>query len=175
MISSQIQKAQMMSISKKSWNYCESEELNSQLIELPYVGNNLSFIVLLLREQNDLEKLKSYLDYYNTYQAFKFMIVKEVDIYLPKFKVEQKYSKKWVFKNGSDLSRISDQKNLEISQVLHKVVIEVDEKGSEVATKTVKGLKARKMQNSIVFKANHPFIYFIIDKRNDLTLFVGQI
>ena len=60
--------------------------------------------------------------------------------------------------------------------MLHKAVIEVEEKGTEAAAATavIMGLKSAHMPQLKRFFADHPFIYFIWDSENELMLFAGR-
>jgi len=175
-----------MSKMRAWWNYTSSDQLDSDLLELPYKGDDLSLIVVLPRERNGLQKLKSLINSEKLNSAIKAFKSTKVNVYLPKFKIEQKYELKSflsknllpkLFSNGADLSRIDGQNNLKVSQVLHKVVIEVNERGSEAAAVTAIIVVERMLleSNPNVFKADHPFLYLIRDKRNGVILFVGQI
>ena len=179
-------KVKMMSLKTKTWNYTFSEELNSQILEMPYAGNEISFYILLPKNKTGLEQLKSKLNSENLKTALKSMSMNGVNIYLPKFKVQQKYELLSLLRNipeyikfldDPDLSRITGLKDLKVSKILHKVVIDVNEDGTEAAAVT--GIIGTRMaafsQNSIEFKADHPFLYMIRDSRNDIILFLGQI
>ena len=161
--------------------------MDSELLELPYKGNDLSFIVVLPRKRDGLQKLKSIINYELFNNAIKQFNLTNVDIYLPKFKVEQMYDLKTalnknmklnIFTNEADLSGINGKTDLCVSLIVHKVVIEVNEKGSEAAAATAIVMAARSMKFKpppLIFKADHPFLYLIRDKRNDVILFIGQI
>jgi serpin B len=169
----------------KRWNYTRSEELDSQLLELPYLGNDFSLVVILPQQRNGLEKLKSIINYDNMKIAINSMKMTRIEVRLPKFKIEQKYELKSalnqklnlkVFTNEADLSKIDGSRNLRVTKVLHKVVIEVNERGSEAAAVTAIEISLRsKVINPLVFEADHPFLYLIRDKTNGLIHFIGQI
>ena len=54
-----------MMFNRQHLNYFRSEELSSQIIELPFIGNEFSFIVILPEERKGLNRLKSVLNYEN--------------------------------------------------------------------------------------------------------------
>jgi serpin B len=172
----------MMSIRNKLWSYTRTHHLNSQFLEMPYSNKDFSLIIILPQHRNGLSKLKRIIKGRYLISAINSMNSVKVDAYLPKFKIEQNYnlksalSKSPQFKkilNELDLSRINGQKNLIVSEVVHKVVIEVNEKGSEAAAATGVGVLSRSLPE--VFRADHPFLYAIRDRRNNLILFLGQI
>jgi serpin B len=73
------------------------------------------------------------------------------------------------------LSGIDGRKDLEVSKVIHKAVIEVNEEGSEAAAATGVVVIIKSMPSIKVFRADHPFTFFIRDNRNGMTLFAGHI
>ena len=76
------------------------------------------------------------------------------------------------------LSPDEEDWNLKISDVIHQVFVEVEEKGTEAAAATaiasiiVTG--AGPVRPPKVFKADHPFLFLIRDRRTDAILFIGR-
>jgi len=108
----------------------------------------------------------------------------EVQATIPKFKIEGSYSlkdqlsrlgMKQVFSSEADLSGIDGRKDLEVSDVIHKAVIEVNEEGSEAAAATAITVHTMSLPMKRIFRADHPFTFFIRDNRNGLIIFGGQI
>jgi serpin B len=112
----------------------------------------------------------------------------EVQISIPKFKAEyQVLLGEKLFKLGlksafseenADFSRMSKEKRLHISEVIHKAFIEVEEEGTKAAAATAVIMVGRSMSSMPeqlkVFKANHPFLYLIRDSKTGLVLFMGR-
>jgi serpin B len=175
----------MMSLEKQSLKYHDSQVLNSQMLELSYFSKDLSLILVLPKKQNGLERLKTVFTSDNFFPEIKKLRGVYVDIHLPKFVIEKNYDLKLalskslskVFSNDADFSRINGKKDLKISKFLHKVIIEINENGSEAAAGSGASLdtKASGEVESVIFRADHPFIYLIVDKRDNLILFMGQI
>jgi serpin B len=179
-----------MMIRNGKFNYTEIEELNSKLLEIPYSGDDLSLYILLPNEKQGLKKLNSNLkDFAVIENSIRNLRENEVQVTIPKFKVEAEYElkehllelgMKQVFNSESDLSGIDGKQDLFVSKVIHKAVVEVNEEGSEAAAATaivVKAGSAKPPNNPIIFefKAIHPFLFFIRDNRNGMILFIGQI
>lgn len=177
----------MMSITGKQFNYIHSPGiLDSHILELPYIGKTFSLVVMLPRERQGLTRLRLNFNAKHVMKLLKKIALKNVDVYLPKFKLTETYSLKTllqekaslkVFNTGANYNRMTDQKNLVLNEVLHKVVIEVNEKGTEATAATNVGLVSRSQDQEgiIQFKADHPFLYFIWDRRTGMMLFLGQI
>ncbi|MBA7508451.1 hypothetical protein ES705_00381 [subsurface metagenome] len=64
-----------------------------------------------------------------------------------------------------------------ISRVLHKAVIEVNEKGSEAAAATVVEMmeSAMPVEEIIEFVVNRPFFFVIADDRSGSIIFMGKV
>jgi len=158
-----------------------------QALELPYKGENISMLVLLPDQRDGLTNLENNLTPEKLSTIRKQLYKEKVIVSLPKFKIQ--YSRemspdfkalgaKTIFSAGSaDFSGMTTQKNVFVSQILHKAVVEVNEEGSEAAAVT--GIISNRMRPILdftpEFTADHPFLFTIVDKRNDMILFVGRV
>jgi serpin B len=81
------------------------------------------------------------------------------------------------FSGSADFSGITNQEQLNISEVIHQAFIAVDEQGTEAAAATAIGMAGAAMPVTPppVFNANHPFIFMIEDIQSGNILFVGQV
>lgn len=77
------------------------------------------------------------------------------------------------FTAEADFSGIRD--GLCISRVLHKAVIEVNEKGSEAAAATVVEVKESAALEPLTFIADRPFVFMIADDETGTILFMGKM
>ena len=76
--------------------------------------------------------------------------------------------------DSADLNLIGDE--LYVSEIMHEAVVIVDEQGTEAAAFTAVMLATRSakiQQQPILFKADHPFIYYIKHNTSNLILFIG--
>lgn len=148
-----------------------------QLKELP----NLSMLILLPKSIDDLDiNLKTLESYIQQ------MKEQEVEVYLPKFKfscdtIELKdilieMGMKDAFTGRSDFSGINPQKELFISNVLHKTFVEVNEKGTEAAAaSSLRIMMDIPTAPPPIFRADRPFIFIIRDNKSDSILFMGRV
>ncbi|XP_055007231.1 leukocyte elastase inhibitor-like [Boleophthalmus pectinirostris] len=164
-------------------------EINCQIIDLPYKGNELSMLIFLPSSIEDgLEKLEQQLTYENfmKWTCPDMMNKVKVELGLPRFKMEENYDLKDVltsmgmvdaFKMGSsDFSGMSPASDLVLSKVVHKAFVEVNEKGTEAAAATAVMMKlgcARGSQPAR-FIADHPFLFFIRHNTSNTVLFAGR-
>ncbi|XP_039748667.1 alaserpin-like [Pararge aegeria] len=174
-----------------NYGYLESDELNSQMIEIPYNGYQASLIVILPREiegiEELLEKIKDPLVLKQSIDNdLKQSFGTEVEVSIPKFKIETTTNLKDVLikMNVTNLfeadkaklyNLLKDADDLFIDSAIQKAFIEVNEEGAEAAAANEFNLVGASYvidpKVPPVFKADRPF-YFAI-KMNSLTLFSG--
>ncbi|HUE50406.1 MAG TPA: serpin family protein, partial [Candidatus Dormibacteraeota bacterium] len=164
-------------------------------VSLPYVGNDLQFLVLLPNDVNGLRALESKLTESILAQCAK-LETHDVDLHMPKFKFEpttialadklQALGMKSAFdvpRGSANFDGIAPRKPndyLYISNVFHKTFIAVDEKGTEAAAATaVVMMKATAMAGSkpkpIEVKVDRPFLYAIQHIPSGVCLFLGRV
>ena len=168
----------------KRFNYGESEELDSQLLELDYIGNQITFVIVLPKQRNGLNSLKLIINAQSFDRALNSMRKRNTQVSLPKFKVEKSYElmdeinpKPLALTREADFSGLTSDPQI-VSKIIHKVFIELNEKGTEAAAVTAIKMvlySAIIPNEQMAFNADHPFLYFIRDKTNGMILFSGQI
>ncbi|XP_035408630.1 serpin B10-like [Cygnus atratus] len=175
----------MMFLSDKfNWTYIES--VQTDVVELPYVNNDLSMFILLPRDITGLQKLIRELTFENlsAWTSPEFMEKIKVELYLPRFTVEEKYNLKSAlskmgiqdaFTEGqADFTGMSENDDLVLSQVFHKCHMEVNEEGTEAAAASSAALTSRSLGAAIIFVADHPFLFFIRHNSTKCILFLGR-
>ena len=113
------------------------------------------------------------------------MIKTSVEINLPKFTMETKYNLRNIliemgmptpFTPSADFSGMTGIQDLFIDSVIHQGFIEVNEQGTEAAAATaVTMTMSAGPDQSIVFNADHPFLYLIQHKETETILFMGKV
>ncbi|XP_028593695.2 serpin B6-like [Podarcis muralis] len=179
-----------MMFKKAKFNMTWISELRTKILEIPYVENELSMIILLPDEIADnstgLEKLEREM----TYEKLKDWInpekmdLTEVQLSLPKFKLEEKYDLKPVLSSmgmaeafdpsKADFSRMSPNNDLVLSEVVHKSFVEVNEEGTEAAAATAAVMNKRCARIVPCVTADHPFLFFIRHNKTQSLLFYGR-
>ena len=153
-------------------------------VMLPYRGGRLS-MVAVLPPKGRPDVMKN-LDAAKFSEWLKAMDVYDVDLWLPKFKAEEKYELKNIFEalgvkqaftNDADFSGITGDEPLRADAVIHQTFIDVDEERTEAAAATAIPMmlgSAMPLQRPIAeFHADHPFMYFIMDNETGTILFMG--
>ncbi|XP_061429397.1 leukocyte elastase inhibitor-like [Lethenteron reissneri] len=184
---------QMMS-QNNTFHYGFVKNMNLNVLELPYVGNALSMIILLPAaiedETNGLEKLERELNIQNlqAWTSPTTMHSGDVLLHLPRFRLEQSYTLIEPLSSlgmgdlfsplTADLSGMDGNRDLFVSHVAHRAFVEVNEKGTEAAAATVLVEMLYGMptptEPPFTFCADHPFIFLIRDNRNGSVLFLGR-
>ncbi|CAL8254836.1 unnamed protein product [Merluccius merluccius] len=178
----------MYQMKKLPFNYIPDYSL--QILELPYVREELSMFVLLPDETTDgsdpllkLEKelTQEKLDEWTNRDNMDTQ--SEVVVHLPKFKLEEDYElKEPLGKMGmtdvfsaakADLSGMNGEGGLFLSTVAHKAFVEVNEEGTEAAAATA-AIAAFCLMREEQFTADHPFLFFIRHNKTKSILFFGR-
>jgi serpin B len=78
---------------------------------------------------------------------------------------------------GADFSGMNGgYEPLQISEVLHKAFVKVDEEGTEAAAATAVVIRNYSgVPETPIFRADHPFIFFITHKETGSILFMGKV
>lgn len=108
----------------------------------------------------------------------------QVEVFLPKFKLEKTYDMVSVlqglgvveaFLSGrADFSAMSPSEGLCLSALAHKSVAEVDEEGTEAAAASAAVQADCCLVNQPRFCADHPFLFFIRHNGSGSALFCGR-
>ncbi|XP_061709466.1 antichymotrypsin-2-like [Cydia pomonella] len=169
-----IRKVPMMTREGK-YKYTKNDALDCQMIEIPYVGGQASFIIFLPNTRDGLPlllyKLKLAPDLMQT--AINKMRVENVILSMPKFKTTTELDLKVSYEKlglnemlktqKSGLNEIvSGDHHLYVSKAIQKAVIDVNENGTEAAAASAVEISLLSfILTKIKFEANRPFYYFI--------------
>ena len=167
------------------FKYMETEDFQS--LELPYVDNELSMIILLPRESDGLYEFEKTLTVENLSNWLGKLGKRKVIVSVPKFKMTSQFGLASVLKsmgmtdafvpNVADFSGMNGERDLFISAVIHKAYVDVDEQGTEAAAATgvVVGITSVGPIETPVFRADHPFLFLIRDNHLGSILFIGRV
>uniref|UniRef100_A0A8C5VSL6 Serpin family B member 11 n=1 Tax=Microcebus murinus TaxID=30608 RepID=A0A8C5VSL6_MICMU len=113
------------------------------------------------------------------------MLEREVEVHLPRFKLEVKYELNSLLKSlgmtdlfnygKADLSGMSPATGLYLSKVIHKSYLDVSEEGTEAAGATGDSISVKRLPIRARFMANRPFLFFIRHVHSNMILFCGKL
>jgi serpin B len=166
------------------FKYMETRHL--QVLELPYVDNELSMVIFLPKEFDGLSEFEKELTIQNVSEWLAKLRKREVIVSIPKFKMTSQFSLAGVlgsmgmtdaFTARADFSGISGHRDLFISAIIHKAYVDVNEEGTEAAAATAVVMKITAIgpDRTPVFRADHPFLFLIRDNHSDSILFIGRV
>ena len=152
-----------------------------QAIQLPYIQDGMEALIILPRENVDINKYISSLN--SNENSLSELISKlkyaKVDLDLPKFKLEFSTSLKetlkdmgmtTAFTNNADLTGLREKRDLKIDDVIHKTFLKVNENGTEAAAvtefKIAYGSSGRQVQEIIYhMEVNRPFLFMLRSRK----------
>jgi serpin B len=168
-----------------TFGYLETPDL--QILEALYQGGDLSMVILLPKQRNGLLDLERSLSIQNLNSWLKRLRDQKVRVFFPKFTIRDSLSLgdglqslgmvNAFSANKANFSGMSSPKDpLFIYKALQKTFIDVNEEGTEAAAVTGIFFKMGGIwKDPSVFKADHPFIFFIRHKKTNCILFMGRI
>ncbi len=176
------QTASMMMVEEAWFGYARGylDDGYYQAVELPYVGEELS-MVILLPELEKFEQFEQALDADRLGEILKELWRSEVQLTMPKFSFTSGFDLKdtlsklgmpAAFFPGADFSGMAGRHDLWIDDVYHKAFIKVDEQGTEAAAATGTSMVAAA---PIPVWVDHPFILLIRDRETGAILFLGRV
>lgn len=160
--------------------------------DMDFTGGNYAFMVVLPKVAEGtsgadaLKNVEAMLTADKMRQVRNQMDEIKVDLAMPKFKIEagtvlgpilRELGMNLAF-GGADFRGISGEKDLFISEVIHKAFIEVTEEGAEAAAVTAVVMKIRMIHHEdepMKISVDHPFFFSIVEKSSGTALFVGHV
>ncbi|MFH1786053.1 MAG: serpin family protein [archaeon] len=178
-------KVPMMKLTGEEANFKYTETDDLQILEMPYVGEQLSMLVLLPKD-GDISALENSLSLEKLSEWRAKLQAEDVDVYLPKFTFETKYDlTNSLISMGmptafspakADFSGMDGTRNLYIGIVLHQAYIDVNEEGTEVAAATGVAMKFTGFpMPPKIFRADHPFLFIIQETETGNIIFIGKV
>jgi serpin B len=160
---------------------------NFQAVSIPYAGRKQQMYVFLPAKRTNFAAFVGQFTRANWDDWLSRFSPMEVDLELPKFKVEfstilngplQAMGMKDAFSRAADFQDMFAAGNGSINRVVQKTYMDVNEKGTEAAAVTAnfsKGLSLSTTPPPITFHVDRPFVIALIDNRSGEILFLGSI
>lgn len=170
---------------KSEFRYHETDSY--QVVELPYAGHAYSMVIWLPKQADKLAAMEAEILKASTVEALRGLQTTDVDLFLPRFKLNSSLSlvdtlkamgMVDAFTDAANFSGISSQ-SLLISAIVHQAVVEVDEVGTEAAAATgavfAPTAALPREDEPKVFRADHPFVFAIRARESGDILFMGRM
>ncbi len=152
-----------------------------------YEGKDYAFVGLLPDEDITIYQLVDRLDGDTLHKLISGRISAEVEAGIPVFSGDTKLELADIlpdmgmplaFSPGADFSDMAtyDGQNLYIGRVIHQTRIEVNEQGTKAAAATAVIMEsgaAETSSNSYTVILNRPFVYMLVDMRQEIPIFIG--
>ncbi|NXA46196.1 A1AT2 antiproteinase, partial [Nothocercus julius] len=163
------------------YNTYYDQDLSCTVVELPYQGTARA--LLILPDDGKMEQVEDALSKETICKWDNKLETRRVNLHLPKTSISGSYDVAKLFKemgitdvfsSNADLSGITGNRDLQVSQAIHKALLEVDEAGTEAAGATAI-IVTKVLLPSVTIKFNRPFLILISDKATSITLFLGKV
>jgi serpin B len=155
-----------------------------QVVTLPYDGRELEMVVLV-PDRGKFAEFEKSLTAGKAASIIKDISPKQVALSLPGFKYESEFSLGRIlaamgmpiaFSGQADFSGMTGNRELSISEVIHKAFVAVDESGTEAAAATAVIMRATAMPvMPLEITIDRPFIFLIRDIQTGSVIFVGRV
>ncbi|MGD0572815.1 MAG: serpin family protein [Sedimentisphaerales bacterium] len=165
------------------FGYTEANDI--QILEMPYVNDDLSMVVLLPKDVAGIKGLEKELGSDNLADWLARIHKREVQVFFPRFKMTSEFELAKMlsamgmpdaFSGKADFSGMTGSRDLFISAVVHKAYVDVNEEGTEAAAATGVTMKLTSIREPLpVFRADHPFVFLIRDNQTGSILFLGRV
>lgn len=173
-----------MMYQRKNYKTSCCDKLEVDALEMPFVGKKLSMVILRPQKIDGLDRLEKKLTPELLANLLKSLGEDhDVEIYLPKFKLEHTSTFKGtleslglqdLFSDRADLSEVSNTPGVRVTGIEHKAVVEVDEDGVEglFLTPLIMMCYAGVSFN---YNVNRPFMFLIRSCDPDVILYIGSV
>ena len=169
---------------KQTHSYLYYETRSYQVVEIPYVEEGISAVIIVPDDLNDfIESLNDS----EVNKIFKGLKEKKVHLQLPKFEFESSLSlinnlrevgiDRAFDKITADFTNITNHIKLHINKMIHKTYLQVNEEGTEAAAVTVTTMECCCVEDEAKeMIVDKPFLFMIKDKDvSDNMVFIAKI
>lgn len=184
-----VKKVEMMTLSNKKFQLKEKPAgLKAKTCEFLYKGDQIAMTVILPDKEVNIESIESQVNSDLLNKVFQTPTLdSNVNVMMPKFKIEYKSELAEILtklgathafdSSKADFSKMTQEKGVFISKVIHQAVVEVNEEGTEAAAATAVTMMKRSalaMDFPEEFICDRPFLFVIHDKKSNGVLFMGK-
>ena len=175
---------QMMMLKEEKLQYTQNAAFDCRIIELPYVGEEVSLYVFLPNTIDGISKLEKALSVDRIKNAIEVMYEVTIDVMIPKFQLTEITKLKPILMSmgindlfdvtSGDVTGIGGDYGMVISEVVHQAYVDVNE-STEAAVATARRPYSVGGTNIAPFNADHPFLFLIRETYSGIVLFMGRV
>ncbi|CAH0731943.1 unnamed protein product, partial [Brenthis ino] len=180
---------------KGSFKTSSLPDLDSEAILLPYDGGRYALLLLVPRARDGLRRLIADLPATTISEIQESLNEEELQLSMPTFYVETttkpvtalaKFGVSSIFGKEAELTGISSKEGLFVQELVQNVAVRVDNNDSSVSLigvgaageeepASLKNLPLFENKESRKFCVEHPFVFYIIDRLDDLVVVSGKV
>lgn len=173
-------KVPMMSLSG-SVKFLRDRAPPCRLVQLDYTGNGTVFFIL--PDEGQMDAVVAALSRDTIQRWSESLTVSQVDLRIPKVSFSGAYDLGAIVgdmgiadlvSNGADFSGITQEPRLKVSKVVHKAVLQLDERGLEVAPAPAPA-RVTPQGEPLAVHFDRPFVVMIFDHFTWSSLFLGRV
>jgi serpin B len=170
---------------ERTFAYAEADGV--QVLELPYLKNELAMVVMLPAKADGLPQVEAGLTAEKLAGWAAAAKPALTRVFLPRFKAEAKFrlneplqalEMRAAFGGGADFTGMhASPEQIYIAHVLHKAFVDVNEEGTEAAAATAvvsKRAPSPAPPEPKLFRADRPFLFLIRENATGSVLFLGR-
>jgi serine protease inhibitor len=159
-----------------------------QAVSLPYGKGGTGLYLFLPDKGSSLGDLLNSFSHDKYEQWMKSFRSNPGDVKIPRFKMEYESSLNKMLvalgmgtafdESKADFTGMREKRDVYISEVKHKAIVDINEEGTEAAAATSVGIRTTSMrppQERFTFIADHPFLMIIRDESTGAILFMGTL
>ncbi|XP_051941579.1 protein Z-dependent protease inhibitor [Hippocampus zosterae] len=170
-----------MMIKEDKFETMEDTRLGARVLKLPYL-EGVAMLILLPNKGVDYSTIDDEITAKRMLGWIKKLQKTKLEINIPKFKMEESYALHEIlpdmgftnlFSGSANLTKLSKDQGLKVSEVLHKAVVDVDEVGTTAAAATTIGIIPYSLPRTFI--VNRPFFFFIYHEETKSLLFMGRV
>lgn len=173
---------------RRMGRYPYSQMNGAKLLVMHYTGKRSAMVIVLPESIDGLAGVEA--DLLSGKLDSSIEAARDADVYvsIPRFRVTSTFSLKGTLsslgmasafdQDKADFSGMDGNRDLFISEVVHKTVVDVAEKGTEAAAATAVVMTRGEHavpEHPVLFTANHPFLFLIRDMETGCVLFIGRV
>lgn len=167
------------------------EDGNWTVVELPYESKkknspNISLLVILPHETYGLKNIENEVTWETVKQWLSAFQKQRVFVTIPRFQTTGTFSLVEVFRqmglnnpfgDEADFEGIRPGNELKLSKIFHKAQFSIDEGGSNGGVSFSNNIEtgSSSEKDLIIFKADHPFMFILMDKSINSILMIGKV